>query len=146
MRGATRAWNGGRAAAVLALAVLVAACGSGGEGSSTTTSSAPASSTPTSSTTTVAEAAISDEDLCAIVAPLLVARPRPYIGSDEHVAELWALRDVVTGELADDLDAMIDHYTNRVDPADPPSQDFVNFPADVQEIALRVQDELTTLC
>lgn len=158
-------WNAWRAAGLLlVLGVALGACGSDDDGAAVSTSTTEQASTTTeaaapptteaiASPTTEAASPSTTEagapdagDRCALAAPLLIARERPYIGSAEHVGELQALRDVTTGEEADDLDVLIAHYTHDVDPSRPSSQDVENFPADVQATALRVQERLTTTC
>lgn len=61
-----------------------------------------------------------------------------YVGSAEHVDDLRRLRDVSPDELLDDLDAIISHFEDGVDPADPDSQLVENFPDEVNEATRRV--------
>lgn len=61
-----------------------------------------------------------------------------YVGSAEHVDDLQRLRGVSPDELLDDLDAIISHFKDGVDPADPDSQLMENFPDEVNEATRRV--------
>lgn len=103
-------------------------------------SASPASASPAPT------ASPSAEQQCAAARPLLQAVPREFVGSAEHVALFDAMIAVAPSALLPDLKLMRDHYIENVSPADPPSQDFVNFPADVQEAALALTDDLQALC
>lgn len=61
-----------------------------------------------------------------------------YVGSAEHLDDLQRLRAVSPDEVLDDLDAIISHFEDEVDPADPDSQLMENFPDEVNEATRRV--------
>lgn len=83
---------------------------------------------------------------CAQAGPMMVPVEREYIGSDEHVEDFRALRAVAPENLDAAIALLIGHYDFDVSPSDPDSQDFENFPADVQEAALLLGDEINARC
>lgn len=64
--------------------------------------------------------------------------PQEYVGSDEHVADLRALRDQAPEEVVDDLDLIIGYFEDSVDPSDPESQMSDTFPDEVDDATGRM--------
>lgn len=92
------------------------------------------------------EGAFDLDAFCAAAAPTQQAVDREFIGSDEHVAQLEALREVAPEELVEPVRVLRDHFDTDVHPSDPDSQDFKNFPTAIQETATQVQDEIAEYC
>lgn len=84
--------------------------------------------------------------IAASAAPLVVAVPREFVGSPEHVALLDDLRAVSTPEIAALVTTLRDHYELDVHVADPESQNFSNFPPQVQAAALDLQSYIDARC
>lgn len=88
---------------------------------------------------------------CTIAQPATVPVAREAVGSAEHVALLDSVADAARTELGDEslgalLSALADYFETSVNPTDPRSQNFENFPSAVQEDALQVQASLDDLC
>ncbi|MCD9625225.1 hypothetical protein [Rhabdothermincola salaria] len=64
--------------------------------------------------------------------------PASYVGSTDHVEDLRRLRTVAPDVLGDDLDIVIRHFDESVDPSDPDSQLMENFPDEVNEASGRL--------
>lgn len=64
--------------------------------------------------------------------------PESYVGSSDHVKDLRDLREVAPTELHDDLDLVIEHFEDDVDPSDLDSQLTENFPTGVNAAVERV--------
>ena len=77
---------------------------------------------------------------------LLEPVPRPFIGTADHVAQFTALREVAPEELVDKIALMEAHYDTAVDPGNPESQNFDNFPQPVQDAAVYLTDEINARC
>lgn len=117
----------------LVAALAFTGCGDDDSGSNTAGAADSATVTTTLQGDEATTAAFCDEapDPAAEVA-------ESYVGSAEHAADLQRLRDVSPDELVEDLDLIIAHFNDRVDPADPDSQLTENFPAVVNEATGRV--------
>lgn len=146
-----------RAAVIVAsAALLLAGCGTGspalpsqpGAPQEAAAPSNPAPPTPTPSTPTTprAEPAFDPAAFCEAAAPLMVAVPREFVGTPEHVALLDDLRTVSTPEVAGWVTTLRDHYEFDVDVANPESQSFSNFPSQVQAVALDLQSYIDAQC
>lgn len=106
-----------------------------------TTTSAPASTTEAADST-----AASIDDFCALALPFLRPVERAYVGSDEQVADLEALGEVAPDDLVDLIADITRFYDESVSPANPDSQDFVNFPSAMQDKTMRLQNEIPERC
>lgn len=83
---------------------------------------------------------------CERAAVLRVPVERPFVGSAEHV-EMWDdIAEVAPADLREDIETMSDHFEFDVDPSDPDSQDFVNFPAHIQDTALALDEDISERC
>ncbi len=130
------------AALIASVAAGLAAC----ERDEPDASAAAPTTTEAPAPTGDAPAAADPVAFCEAAAPLLVVVPREFVGTDEHVALFDDLAAVAPDELQDDIALLRAHYQDHVSPANPASQDFENFPPDVQEAALRLSGELTDRC
>lgn len=83
---------------------------------------------------------------CARATPMTVPVEREFVGTDEHVQMFRDLRAVAPEELDAAIALLIDHYDLDVSPSDPDSQDYENFPADVQEAAQLLGDDIAARC
>lgn len=86
------------------------------------------------------------DDFCDHTDTLLGQVPREYVGSDEHVAMLNGLGDIAPERYQDDLYRLADFFDTQVSPSNPDSQNFVNFPADIQELALGLDQGIREEC
>lgn len=138
-----------RAAVIVASAALfLAGCGTGSPATPSqpgVPQQAAAPPSPTATTPRV-ESAFDPVAFCEAAAPLMVAVPREFVGTPEHVALLDDLRAVSTPEVAELVTTLRDHYEFHVDVADPESQNFSNFPPQVQAVALDLQSYLDAQC
>lgn len=130
-------------AALVVAALLLAGCSSddteaeADKASTAETTTVPATSEPDGeSTTAFCDAA---PDLSAEVAD-------GYVGSEEHVEDLQAMRDAAPEELHDDLDAIVTFFDEEVDPEDSESQMIGNFPDEINEATGRVGASIEELC
>lgn len=72
--------------------------------------------------------------------------PESYVGSAEHVDDFRRLREVAPDALGDDLDVIVRHFDEAVDPADPDSQLMESFPDEVNEATGRVMTFIEETC
>ncbi len=121
---------------VVGLAAMLAGC--------TGSPDAGASSNATSPIT--ASSAPNLDEFCELGLELLEPVPRPFIGTDDHVARFTALLEVASEDLVDTIALLEAHYDTSVDPDDPDSQNFDSFPAPVQDGALYLTDEINARC
>lgn len=129
------------AAAVLASAVLLlAACSDDAD------TDAAGSTTPTTAATDLAADGLEASAFCDEAPDLSAEVPESYVGSAEHVDDFRRLREVAPAALGDDLDLIIRHFDEAVDPADPDSQLMENFPDEVNEATGRVMAFIDENC
>lgn len=86
------------------------------------------------------------EEFCPVAAETLVVVDREFVGSDAHIDLFDRLIEVAPSEAVADLELVRDHFEHNVDPAVESSQDFVNFPADIQAAATRAQQYISDKC
>ncbi len=136
-----------RAVAIAASgALLIAGCSAN---SPAPPSQPEAAQQPTASSSAVATETPGDFDLavfCEAAAPLTVVVPREFVGTPEHVALFDDLRAASTPEIAQLVTTLRDHYEFDVDVADPESQNFSNFPPEIQRVALDLQSYIDAHC
>lgn len=139
-----------RAAVIAAsAALLVAGCGADSPGLPSRSGAPEGPASPAAPTVAATSQAHGERDLaafCEAAAPLVVAVPREFVGSPEHVALLDDLRAVSTPEIAALVTTLRDHYELDVHVADPESQNFSNFPPQVQAAALDLQSYIDARC
>ena len=110
------------------------------------TGSPDAGGSPAVSPPTSASSAVNLEVFCERGLELLEPVPRPFIGTADHVAQFTALREVALEDLVDMIALMEAHHDTAVDPGNPDSQNFENFPQPVQDAAVYLTDEINVRC
>jgi hypothetical protein len=83
---------------------------------------------------------------CDAVQPLIVPVPREYVGSADHVEDFDAVIAVAPDDLVESITIVRDHFEFDVHVSDPESQNFVNFPQDIQDTALEVDGAFREMC
>ena len=135
--GATTRYRASTVVGIAVLAVSLSGCSAFGIGEEASPSPSPE---PSPSPTFDAG------PLCEAAEPLLVAVPREFVGTTEHLRLFTDIIAVAPADLVTELTTLRTHFDLAVDPDDPASQDFVNFPPAVQEAALFVDQELRARC
>lgn len=130
-----------RALAIAVTMILLSACTTGPSQTSAFESPAAQTETPRP-----APAGVTQDDLCEVARPLLQAVPREFVGTDEHVKLFTDLAVVAPEEMQGSIALLEAHYRDDVSPANPASQDFVNFPPHIQEAALELDGTFRELC
>lgn len=72
--------------------------------------------------------------------------PTDYVGSAEHVTDMRQLASDAPGEIRSDLDRIVRHFDDDVDPAEPESQMVENFPDEVSAAISRVTGFIDETC